>query len=102
MVWKAIKECRNAWGYAKGSKGCVCCGDRFSWKASHSTRYIVKIPGASVIRSVAPLCEECFAELPPAERLEFYLDHCGMEGEQGRSVTTQDWRAIRLALQEEK
>ena len=101
IVWKCFKECRNVWGYLNGHGGCVCCGDRWNWKARHNTRYVVKIPGASVIRGIAPLCEECWQLVTPFERVEFHRDHCAHQGELGKPYTTAEWKAIREALEKE-
>lgn len=47
------------------SYGCYRCGDRWNWKQEHTT-YFTDSEGCF------PLCEECWAELSPEDRLPFY------------------------------
>lgn len=59
------RERLNAEGRAGGFSGCKCCGDRWNWKKSHSTKFTDK-------RACFPLCEECWAGMTPTERLPYY------------------------------
>lgn len=52
---------KNGWG------GCGCCGDTWNWKMSHPTAY-------SASGACFPLCEECWGELWPCERVEYYRE----------------------------
>jgi hypothetical protein len=72
MVWLVTplqtsgpKAARNLAGKATGFPGCYRCGDSWSWKLEHQTRF-------SETESCFPLCEECWSALTPAARWPYY------------------------------
>lgn len=102
VCWVCARGVLNAWGYVRGRGGCKCCGDRWSWKTRHTTRYTFLIPGASVLRTQAPLCNECWAALLPNQRLEMYRNHCSELEEKKEFSFSKEWKALARTVLEEK
>jgi len=71
-----IARIRNAAGVIAGYGGCYRCGDTWNWKTAHSTPY-------EEGRACFPLCEECWSELTPDERLPYYEELVAVWGERG-------------------
>lgn len=100
IVW-AAGSFRNAMGHLRGYKGCLHCGATWDHAKGHQVNYRCQIPGASVLRQQTVLCERCWGSQSPQERLEYHRDHCALEAEQGRPVTTVDWYGITEAIMKE-
>ena len=58
---------KNLIGHARGIGGCLCCGDRWSWKPIHSTYY-------SSSRGCFPLCESCWQAASSSEIRRYYSE----------------------------
>lgn len=55
---------RNWWGQRRGYSGCLRCGDSWNWKRRHSL-------WLSGNQGIFPLCEECWLELSPEQKLHY-------------------------------
>lgn len=60
-----MRRLRNWWGRLRGFGGCYRCGGTWDVAEKHYTPYM---PG----RACFPLCETCWQELTPSERLPYY------------------------------
>ena len=94
MIAKIWHSFRNAWGHLRGHKGCLNCGATWNYKKGKRVRYTVKGSGFSALKEQTVLCFDCWDSTSPAERLEYHRDHCALEAEQGRPVSTVEWYAI--------
>lgn len=68
----------NYWGRLSGLAGCRRCGDSFEWKPFHITIYEVRVDvtakgiGGGSSNGCFPLCEDCWSELTPEQRVPYY------------------------------
>ena len=94
-VWNSF---RNAWGRMWGHKGCLHCSATWDRKKGKRVRYTVKGQGHTVLKEQTVLCFDCWDSMSPSERLEYHRDHCALEAELGRPVTTVEWYGITEAI----
>ena len=66
------RKLKNIRGKAKGYSNCSRCGDSWDWKEDHEIPY--KRDAEGRIRGLMfPVCEECYQEISPEERLEYCI-----------------------------
>lgn len=65
-----FRDQKNRIGRMKGYGACYRCGDSWYWKEQHITTFNTSESGAS---GCFPLCEECWRQLTPEERLPYYV-----------------------------
>ena len=75
---------RNRRGRLAGLGDCLRCHDTWDWKPSHVTNY-------SQTSGCFPLCEECWTELTPDERLPYYALLAGLWIDEAQHYGRQDW-----------
>ncbi len=97
-----VTAVRNAVGRKLGYGGCYRCGGTWDYTEVHMTYY-------SSVSGCFPLCESCWSELSPQERLPYYATLVGKwtSGDTGtpldRRVSYLDeWVAIKTAVLEGK
>lgn len=73
-----IRTHRNLIGERQGFGHCSACLDTWNWKPNHITSEIL----------IFVLCQECWLELTPEQRLPFYLDHVKKKKEQNPDYFT--------------
>ncbi len=87
---------KNLIGHAQGIGGCLCCGDRWSWKPIHNTDYLSG-------RGCFPLCEPCWQAAGPSE-IRYYYSELVRLWRRGGSFYNQEFEdhLITVALNEKE
>jgi len=81
---------------APGFSWCFRCETPWRFVHGHDTPYAYDHQGA-VTRSCFPLCEKCWAELTPEQRLPYYRQLWDVWTSSG-SVEDRDWQGIEAAV----
>lgn len=63
---RALQAIADAMGHVRGFGSCYRCGHSWAWRQPHGTQF------GSGGRACFPLCEECWEQLTPEQRLPYY------------------------------
>ena len=86
---------KNLIGGAQGFSGCFRCGDKWNWKPSHTTYYLIT-------RGCFPLCEPCWQVAQPSDIQYYYSEIVRLWRRDGSFYSQEFEDAIVAAALEEK